>query len=202
VIGNGDAGEMKVAVQFARTISWIGHPLVFVSMSVAIVVATQLSASAAIPVLAALFLSVILPTAILLMAGVRSGRWQDADVSVHEERKRFYPWAIPFSALGTLTTWLIGAPFFLVRGGLVTLVLFVIAAIVNWRLKISLHTLFAAYCTAILFRIHPGWGTLALILTGLVFWSRLFLSRHTLVEGATGVGLGISGGIIAGWWPH
>jgi membrane-associated phospholipid phosphatase len=193
---------MKVAVQVARTISWIGHPLVFVSMSVAIVVTTQLSVNAAIPILAALFLSVILPTAVLLMAGVRSGRWQDADVSVREERKRFYPWAIPFSALGTLITWLIDAPFFIVRGGLVTLVLFVIAAIVNLRLKISLHTLFAAYCTTILFRIHPVCGILALILAGLVFWSRLFLSRHTLLEGVAGVGLGISGGIIAGWWPH
>ena len=143
----------------------------------------------------------VVPTAILLVAGVRSGRWQDADVSVREERKRFYPWAIPFSALGTLVTWLIRAPFFVVRGGLVTLALFVVAAITNFWLKISLHTLFASYCTVILFRINTLCGTVALIFAGLVFWSRLFLSRHTFVEVLAGVGLGISGGIIAAWWP-
>lgn len=171
------------------------------TISVGIVVTTQLAASAAVPILAALLLSVVVPTAVLLVAGVRSGRWQDADVSVREERKRFYPWAIPFSALGTLVTWLIRAPFFVVRGGLVTLALFVVAAITNFWLKISLHTLFASYCTVILFRINTLCGTVALIFAGLVFWSRLFLSRHTFVEVLAGVGLGISGGIIAAWWP-
>jgi membrane-associated phospholipid phosphatase len=193
---------VKPAARFARTVSWIGHPLVFVTISVGIVVTTQLTSSAAVPILAALLLSVVVPTAILLVAGVRSGRWQDADVSVREERNRFYPWAIPFSALGTLVTWLIRAPFFVVRGGLVTLALFVVAAITNFWLKISLHTLFASYCTLILFRINTLCGTVALIFAGLVFWSRLFLSRHTLVEVLAGLGLGITGGIIAAWWPH
>ena len=162
---------------------------------------TQLASRAAIPILVALFLSVIVLTAILLVASVRSGRWQDADVSVREERKRFYPWAIPFSALGTLITWLIRAPFFVVWGGLVTLVLFVVAAITNFWLKISLHTLFAAYCTVILFRINAMCGTVALVLAVLVSWSRLFLSRHSLVEVVAGVGLGVGGGIVAAWWP-
>jgi membrane-associated phospholipid phosphatase len=193
---------MKLAAQFARMISWIGHPLVFVTVSVAIVVTTQLASRAAIPILVALFLSVIAPTAILLVAGVRSGRWQDADVSVREERKRFYPWAIPFSALGALITWLIRAPFFVVRGGLVTLGLFVVAAITNFWLKISLHTLFAAYCAVILFRINAVCGTIALVLAVLVCWSRLFLSRHTLIEVVAGVGLGMGGGIVAAWWPR
>jgi membrane-associated phospholipid phosphatase len=193
---------VKPAARFARVVSWIGHPLIFVTISVGIVVTSQLTSSAAIPILAALLLSVVVPTAILLVAGVRSGRWQDADVSVREERKRFYPWAIPFSALGTLVTWLIRAPFFVVRGGLVTLALFVVAAITNFWLKISLHTLFASYCTLILFRINTLCGTVALIFAGLVFWSRLFLSRHTLVEVLAGLGLGITGGIIAAWWPH
>jgi membrane-associated phospholipid phosphatase len=192
---------VKPAARFARVVSWIGHPLIFVTISVGIVVTSQLTSSAAIPILAALLLSVVVPTAILLVAGVRSGRWQDADVSVREERKRFYPWAIPFSALGTLATWLIRAPFFVVRGGLVTLALFVVAAITNFWLKISLHTLFASYCTVILFRINTLSGTVALIFAGLVFWSRLFLSRHTFLEVLAGVGLGISGGIIAAWWP-
>jgi hypothetical protein len=185
----------------ARAISWIGHPLVFVTVSVAIVVITQLASSVALPILATLLFSVIVPTALLLVAGVRSGRWQDADVSVHEERKRFYPWAIAISTLGTLATWVIRAPSFILRGGLVTLGLFVVAGIINSRLKISLHTLFASYCTVILFRIGFGCGVAALFLAVLVFWSRIFLGRHTIAEAVAGCGLGLGGGIIAAWWP-
>src|ERR1700719_741338 len=89
-----------LARRLAVIVSWIGHPLVFVAISVGIVVTTQLASRAAIPLLAALFLSLIAPMGLLLFFGVRSGRWADADVSVREERKRFYPIAIPLSALG------------------------------------------------------------------------------------------------------
>jgi hypothetical protein len=187
--------------QLARAISWIGHPLVFVMVSVGIVTMTQLASAAAWPILVTLFLSVIAPTAVLLIIGVRSGHWQDADVSVREERKRFYPWAIPISAAGVVATWLTRAPSFVLRGGLVTLGLFVIAAIANSRIKISLHTLFASYCTVILFRIGMICGVAALLLGGLVFWSRLYLGRHTVAETLAGVGVGIAGGILAAWWP-
>jgi len=88
--------------RLAVIVSWIGHPLVFVTISVGIVVMTQLASRIAIPLLAALFLSVIAPTGLLLFFGVRSGRWADTDVSVREERKRFYPIAIPLSAFGQI----------------------------------------------------------------------------------------------------
>src|SRR6266850_1919736 len=98
---------------FARFISCIGHPLVFVPVSLAVVVATRLTPRVGLPILGALFLCVIAPIAILLFVGVRSGRWRDADVSVREERRRFYPWAIPFSALGAVAIWLLRAPAFI-----------------------------------------------------------------------------------------
>jgi hypothetical protein len=187
--------------RLATVVSWIGHPLVFVTTCVAIVVITQLTSRAAGAILAALCLSVIGPVGVLLFVGVRSGRWRDADVSVREERKRFYPVAIPLSALGTFMTWLVGAPRYILRGGIVTLMLLVIAAIANLRLKISLHTLFASYCTVILFRVNVVCGLTALVLTALVFWSRLFLSRHTLSENMAGLALGFMGGIATAWWP-
>jgi hypothetical protein len=187
--------------QLARAISWIGHPLVFVMVSVGIVTMTQLASAAAWPILVTLFLSVIAPTAVLLIIGVRSGHWQDADVSVREERKRFYPWAIPISAVGVVATWLMRAPLFVLRGGLVTLGLFVVAAAVNSAMKISLHTLFAFYCTVILFRIGIACGVAGLLLSGLVFWSRLFLGRHSVAETLAGAAVGMGGGILSAWWP-
>ena len=191
---------MKPAERLALAISRIGHPLVFVMISVA-VVAVQIAPARAVTILSTLFLAVIAPTAVLLIAGVRTGRWQDADVSVRAERKRFYPWAILIAAFGTAVTWATGAPLFIVRGALVTLALFMAAALVNARLKISLHTLFAAYCTIILTRISWGYGIAALVLAGFVFWSRIFLGRHNLAEACAGLALGALGGLFAVYWP-
>lgn len=188
-----------LARRIATIVSWAGHPLVFVTVSVGIVLATQLASRRAIGLIGALFLAVIAPTGVLLFVGVRSGRWRDADVSVREERKRFYPIAIPLSALGTIVMWLANAPRYILRGGVITLLLLIAAAITNHWSKISLHTLFATYCTVILFRVNLFCGSAALILAGLVFWSRLFLSRHTIFENISGVALGALGGIATAW---
>lgn len=188
-----------LARRIATIVSWAGHPLVFVTISVGIVLATQLASRRAIGLIAALFLAVIAPTGVLLFLGVRSGRWRDADVSVREERKRFYPIAIPLSAFGTIVMWLANAPRYILRGGVITLLLLIAAAITNHWSKISLHTLFATYCTVILFRVNLLCGSTALILAGLVFWSRLFLLRHTISENISGVALGAVGGIATAW---
>ena len=125
--------------KFARFISWIGHPLVFVAASVAVVVGTQLGLHAGFPILLALLLITLVPTAILILSGVRSGRWSDADVSVRKERQRFFPWAVPFSLVGVLVMYLIHAPAYIIRGGAITLALFLASWIVNCFLKLSLH---------------------------------------------------------------
>lgn len=183
--------------KLARFVSWIGHPLVFVTLSVGIVVTTQLPAHSALVILAVLCLSTVAPVGLLLFLGVRSGRWRDADVSVRTERRRFYPIAIPLSAIGTLITWLIGSPHYIVRGGVVTLLALVFCAVTNFWLKISLHILFASYCTVVLFQINPICGSAALLLALLVAWSRLFLDRHTVAEAAAGMALGTLAGFAA-----
>ena len=56
------------ARRLAVVVSWIGHPLVFVTISVGIVLTTQVASRAAIPLLAALFLSLIAPMGFLLFS--------------------------------------------------------------------------------------------------------------------------------------
>ena len=97
--------------------------------------------------------------------------------------------------------WWMRAPIFVLRGGFVMLTLFILAAVVNLWMRISLHTLFASYCAVILWQVGVVWGVAATIVAAFVFWSRLFLSRHTLIEAVAGVGLGVGGGILAAWWP-
>ena len=191
---------VKSATQFARAVSWMGHPLVFVTVSVGIVVVSRLARRDALSILPVLFVSVILPMALLLFGGVRSGRWSDADVSERTERKRFYPAAIPLLGIGIVALWSLRASNFVLRGALVTFAFFILAAILNFRIKLSLHALFAFYCSVILFRIHPLFGGVACALAITLFWSRLYLQRHDLAEMLTGTLLGLGGGIVAAWW--
>ena len=186
---------------FARLMSRLGHPLVFITITAGIVLTKQLPARTAGLVLAALFLSVILPLVFLIQATTRSKENRGADVSNREERRRFYPLAIPFSSFGAFLMWWMQAPPFVLRSGFVMLALFIIAAVVNLWVKISLHALFATYCSMILWQVGVIWAVVGTVLAVLVFWSRLFLSRHTLMEIVAGIALGLGGGLLVGWWP-
>jgi hypothetical protein len=187
--------------RLAVIVSWIGHPLVFVTSTVGFVLVMQLPWHSAIVIGLTLLLSVVSPMALLLWLGVRSGRWRDAEVSIREERKRFFPIAITILGLGTVITWLTNAPGYVLRGQIITLFLLLVAAVTNQRSKISLHTLFATYCTVIVLQVNAVSGVIACLLTVLVFWSRLALSRHSAVEAFIGSVLGAAGGIVVTWLP-
>jgi hypothetical protein len=196
---NGDKDDLKSTVIFARWVSWIGHPLVFISLSVAIIIVLRVANRAGLTLWVTLFVTVILPMAFLLFWGARSGRWSDLDVSVRVERARFYPRAIPISAMAVIALWVLRAPAFALRGALVTLFLLVVAALVNFRIKLSLHALFAFYSAIILIMVNPVAGAIAFALAFLVFWSRLYLRRHDLLEMLVGTSLGLLGGLITTW---
>ena len=132
-------------------------------------------------------------------SGNQSGRWSDPDVSIHAERVRFYPRAISISAVAVVVFLLLRAPAFALRGASVTLFLLIMAALINFRIKLSLHALFAFYSAVILFGVNPVVGAVAFALAFLVFWSRLYLKRHDLLEMLVGAFLGLLGGLVTAW---
>ena len=196
---NRDKTGVRPTVVFARWISWIGHPLVYITLSVGITVALRLANRAGLALLLTLFATVILPMALLLFRGFQSGRWSDPDVSVHSERVRFYPRAILISAMAVIVLLLLHAPAFALRGAVMTLFLLIVAALLNFRIKLSLHALFAFYSAIILFVVNPIAGAVAFTLALLVFWSRVYLKRHDLSETLVGTFLGLLGGLVTAW---
>jgi hypothetical protein len=191
--------DLKRLLVLARWVSWIGHPLVFISLSIAVIIILRLANRAGLALLLILLATLILPMALLLFWGARTGRWSDADVSIHAERVRFYPRAIPISAMAVIALWLLRAPAMALRGAVVVLFLLLVAALVNFRIKLSLHALFAFYSAIILFVVHPVVGAIAFALAFLVFWSRLYLGRHDLLEMLVGASLGLLGGLVTAW---
>jgi membrane-associated phospholipid phosphatase len=196
---NRDKIDLKPTVVFARWVSWIGHPLVFITLSVGIIIALRLANRAGLALSLTLLATVILPMALLLFRGFQSGRWSDPDVSIRAERVRFYPWAISISGMAVIVLLLLPAPAFALRGATVTLFLLIMAALTNLWIKVSLHALFAFYSAIILFVVNPLAGAIAFALAFLVFWSRLYLRRHDLSEMLVGTSLGLVGGLITTW---
>ena len=196
---NRDKIDLKPTVVFARWVSWIGHPLVFISLSVGIIIALRLANRAGLALSLTLLATVILPMALLLFRGFQSGRWSDPDVSIHAERVRFYPRAISISAVAVFGLLVSRAPAFALRGATMTLFLLIIAALINFRIKLSLHALFGFYSAVILFVVNPVVGAVASAVALLVFWSRLYLKRHDLLETLVGAFLGLLGGLVTAW---
>jgi uncharacterized membrane protein len=64
-----DKIDLNPTVVFARWVSWIGHPLVFISLSVGIIIALRLANRAGLALSLALLATVILPMALLLFRG-------------------------------------------------------------------------------------------------------------------------------------
>ena len=194
-----DKIDRKPTIVFARWVSWIGHPLVFISLSVGIIIALRFANRAGLALSLTLLATVILPMALLLFRGFQSGRWSDPDVSIHAERVRFYPRAISISAVAVIVLLLFRAPGFALRGATMTLFLLIMAALINLRMKLSLHALFAFYSAVILSVVNPVVGGVAFALALLVFWSRLYLKRHDLLEMLVGAFLGLLGGLATSW---
>ena len=177
----------------------MGHPLVFISLSVGIIIALRLANRTGLALSLTLLATVILPMALLLFRGFQSGRWSDPDVSVRAERVRFYPREISISAVAVIALLLSHAPAFALRGATVTSFLLIMSALINFRIKLSLHALFAFYSGVILFVVNPLVGAVAFVLALLVFWSRLYLRRHDFLETLLGAFLGLVGGLVTAW---
>jgi len=181
--------------QLARWISIIAHPFTMITLLVAVTAMRQSSGHAIHSVLLVFFV-VIVPISVLMFWQVYRGRWSNADASNPSERPILFLSAIAglLAALGWLH--LHNPHSFLIQGLLVTAGFFLLAAILNRWIKLSLHVAFAAF-TATTLSLMSSWvGYVLFALIPLLFWSRLALARHRIHELAIGLVLGALTGFV------
>lgn len=171
--------------------------LVSETLSPVVLVAVLLSAAILAPgggegrhLLIALIFSAALPY-IGLHWAAWSGKTTNHWVSKREQRSKVYAWILASILAGLFLLVLTAAParLFITFGfffGSIAL-----AALINRKIKISIHAMAAA---ALLFALVPyvgPWAWLAAPVTVLVGWSRLALEQHELPEVLLGSGLGL-----------
>ena len=184
--------------RLACWLSIAAHPFVMVGVMVGVAAGSRQTAGDALGSVAIVAAFTIVPLAVLMARQVRRGAWANADASNQKERPILY--LVGVLALVGLLAYLTVVPMqsFMVRGVAATLGMFAACALATRWIKVSLHLAFGALAATALVLMGSLVGyVLVLVLPGLA-WSRLVLSRHTLLE----VVLGAIAGVIAGVSIH
>ena len=179
----------------ARWVSIFAHPFVMAGLMVAVVAMRRPSGNAFGSVLL-VAACVVVPIALLMFLQVRRGRWTNVDASRTSERPALF--VVALAGLVAAMAWLLvhDPRSFLVRGMLVVAALLLVAALVTRRVKVSLHMAFAALAATTLCLLGSRVGFALAAVVPLVFWSRLALARHRVVELVAGLALGVAAGAV------
>jgi hypothetical protein len=173
----------------ARWVSIVAHPFVTTLVLVA-AVELRRGTLAAVRAVALVGLLFVAPVALLMVRQVRGGHWGHVDATDRRERPVLFAvgGACTLALLGYLALREPGSA--LLRGGVGTLGMLALCALLTRWIKLSLHMAAAALAATTLLHIgSPAGWPLAAVLP-VLGWSRVALGRHSLAEVALGLAIG------------
>lgn len=167
----------------ARYLSVVGHPFIVLPVSVAALSMLRGGDPRAAAGVAALFVL----ASLAVVVGIKTGRFNDFDVSDRERRPRFY---VGVTA-GTIALgfWLRNEPEAFAACMIAAAVL-VACGVLNRFTKASLHTAFALYAAGFWGAWSLAAGLIGLPLAVAIAWSRVRLGRHSVREVVVGGAVG------------
>lgn len=171
------------ADRIAEIISYVFHPLLVVIPTLVIAMVRLGSTLGQAIFWTILSIAIVnLPMALLLLWGVRSGKYTDASVSVREQRTSIY--AVGGTCLVILLVVLIigKAPVVIIACLISAVIATALGYWVNHYTKLSLHSAAMAGCTAVFLWTAPLIGVIMAVFAPLVGWSRIRLKHHTPVQ--------------------
>lgn len=185
------------SISLAKGFSFLGHPLILGTAYVAWMSFLNLPKSQAWYITLAVVLTLTLPITVHNWRKLKSGAYANFDVSDQNQRKGFYPVAIGLFLALILVLWLMDVPKEVIYHTLLVLGMVGLMALVNRKIKASLHAAIALFITVNCFTlgIFPGIGITFFSLA--IAWSRWKLGRHSLHEIAIGSAFGTVFGLLA-----
>ena len=140
--------------------------------------------------------AVIVPIVVLMVRQVRRGRWSNIDASKASERPALFMVSMA-GLLGALAWLLVKDPHsFLVRGMVVVAAFLLVVALVTPWIKVSLHVAFGALAATTLSLLGSMVGYALIPVVPALFWSRIVLARHSVVELTAGLFFGVLTGVV------
>ena len=136
---------------------------------------------------------------LFLSRQVRLGR-SNFDVSARERRGPVYALGLALGVALMVAAQQLGAPDIVLAVMACGLAMVILAAAINLRLKVSLHSAFATWISLSWWRLDPSTAVALMVLALAVAWSRLQLRRHSWPEVAVGMLLGAAlAFLMLGW---
>lgn len=131
------------------------------------------------------------PVVLVVARRVRSGRISDFDVSLRAQRREIYLWGLVFNLVTIALVLTLNGPRFVLAALLSAFVAGLLASAANHYVKVSVHSGVSAMLATGLLLVsgESAWPTVPMV--GAVAWARYRVRRHTPVEIAGGVLLGI-----------
>jgi len=178
----------------ATRISAAGHPLITSSLFILVVSVRSLPWPDALWLTVLLLAAINLPVAVFTWIQIRRKKYSDFDVSDRRSRNGFYLFLLGVLGIAVLSLILTGQPSDLIRGVGGFTLLMAVSAILNFWMKVSMHTGISVYFGVILTGWSWGAGIGFLVFAILVGLSRRITGRHTGAEILLGMALGIAAG--------
>jgi membrane-associated phospholipid phosphatase len=182
--------RLSSSTTLARILSIAGHPFLLIPLMVALATRNWVTTAIVGAV-------TILPLLVITLRNVRRGVWSDADVSRREQRSGLYRAILPLIGLAALLLWLMDAGPQMMRGFAAAAVMLAVGLLGNRFLKISLHTMTAAFFAVTIIRMYPASAYAIVPFIAAIAWSRRKLERHTWTEIVVGLAIGGAAAFIA-----
>ncbi|QKZ11320.1 phosphatase PAP2 family protein [Spirosoma sp. KUDC1026] len=183
----------------ARLISIIGHPLVTLSLFSLYIAFQRLPRQNALVLSVLLLGGMVVPICWHNYRQVKRGHYTNFDVSHQGQRTQFYPILIGLLSVTTLLQFITDQPRPIWLGTLCVLALLVSAYVLNYVIKVSLHTALSFFLAWVIYSISPTGGIVMGLFALLITASRLVLRRHTVSEVIAGFLLGSVAGAGCIW---
>ena len=184
-------------IAIARAASIVGHPVVLVPTAGLIAASRSAASDKQLQFIGGALLVLVALALGFTWIQVRTGRWAHVDASDREERRSLNAFLALLSLLGAVLLWRRVPPmaFALALSCAISISALLIA---RW-VKVSLHAAFAVFATAMVWPSKPA-VVAGVLLTAIVVWSRLVLSRHVKADIAAGLLLGCAAGAGFQYW--
>ncbi|MEX2565352.1 MAG: phosphatase PAP2 family protein [Cyclobacteriaceae bacterium] len=177
--------------KLARFISRVGHPVFLLAAFLSYTLFSIHQLEKAILTVFGVILIGILPLVVWNFVHTKRGVYSNFDVSIRRERYSMYGFIAVLSLLVMVFLLLTDQPFNVLLGCLLIIELVMLAFLINFRLKISLHVAMSIYVAFGLLSMNRPLAWLLLVAVPLIAWSRWQLGRHRVSELVGGVLLGL-----------
>lgn len=184
----------------ARIISTFGHPLLLLAVSSAVIAFHSYDRSQASLISAVIIGVVIIPVIIHNLWKTKTKAYTNFDVSDQHQRNSFYKFGLILLAIATAVLFFISEVDGFFVGTLLALLMMLTCAVVNLKVKASLHTSVCMYLTFVYGLFDVALAVSMFVFTIFVAISRLVLKRHTAAEVVLGAVIGVCFGVLLVWW--